>query len=111
VATKVCTVKGVDPRGLPKTATVEAHSLFEAAAQGFEKLHQNGGCRFDSVEITVHEPRATFQVRAGQLVNWLGRHGEGESIGVTALKRRVQELLQASDKRTTGRRGESGGRR
>jgi len=104
-------VKGVDTRGLPKAVVVEAHSLFEAAAQGFEKLHQNGGCRFDSLEVTVHEPGATFQVRAGQLVGWLGRRGDGETIGMTALKRRVQELLQASDKRTTGRRAESGGRR
>jgi len=111
VGVKVCTVKGVDTRGLPKAVLVEAHSLFEAAEQGFEKLHQNGDCRFDSLEVTVHKPGATFPVRAGQLVDCLGRRGDGETIGITALKRRVQELLQTSSKRTTGRREESGGRR
>ncbi len=36
VATKVCTLKGVDLRGLPKSVTVVAQSLFEPAAQGFQ---------------------------------------------------------------------------
>lgn len=45
----------------------------------------------------MHEPGATFQVRAGQLVEWLGR-GQDETIGVTSLKRRVQELLRAQAK-------------
>ncbi len=66
---------------------------------------------FDALEVTVHKPRATFRVRAGQLVTWLGRRGDGEAIGITTLKRRVQELLGVSGERTTGRRGERGWRR
>lgn len=40
------------------------------------------------------KPRATFAVRPGQLVEWLSSRSEGETIGVTALKRRVQELVR-----------------
>lgn len=106
MATRICTVRGIDPRGLPKTTTVEAGSLFEAAAAGFEKLHRDGGCQCEALEVTVHEPRATFSVRVGQLVQWLGRRGAEETIGTTALKRRVQELLRKPTERTTGSREE-----
>ena len=103
--------RSVDPRGVPKTVLVEAHSLFEAAAHGFEKLYHDGGCRCDALHVTVHEPGATFEVRAGQLgrVAWPPR--ERETIGVTALKRRVQELLRAPGERTTEGREKKGERR
>jgi len=98
VAVKVCTVKGVDPRGLPKTVIVEARSLLEAAAAGFEKLHHDGGCRYAALEITVHEPGRTFQVGLSQLVQWLTRRQSGETVGVTALKRRVQDVIRTMPK-------------
>jgi hypothetical protein len=69
----------MDARGLPRTVLVEARSLFEAAAEGFEKLHREGGCRFDPLEVTVHEPRGTFQVQPGQLLPWLGQRTNGET--------------------------------
>ncbi|HTU48493.1 MAG TPA: hypothetical protein VMF91_25755 [Bryobacteraceae bacterium] len=98
MAVKVCTVKGVDPRGLPKTVIVEARSLLEAAAAGFEKLHHDGGCRYAALEITVHEPGRTFQVGLSQLVQWLTRRQSGETVGVTALKRRVQDVIRTMPK-------------
>lgn len=52
----------------------------------------------------MHEPREAFRVRAGQLVQWLGRRGAEETIGTSALKRRVQELLRKQTERTTGKR-------
>ena len=100
VATKVCTVKGLDPRGLPKTVTVEARSLLEAAAAGFEQLHRDRGCQYAALEITVHEPGRTYQVGPGRLVAWLGRRQPGETVGVTALKRRVQDLLRTVEHST-----------
>lgn len=107
MAKKVCTVKGSDPRGLPKTVTVEGCSLLEAAAAGFEKLHREGGCQYTGLEVTVHEPGRTFQVGPGQLVTWLSRRGSDETVGVTALKQRVQELIRADTKRDpiSGKKG------
>ena len=70
-------MKGIDHRGLPKTVLVEARSLFEAAAEGLEKLHRDGGCRFDQLEVTVREPRGTFAVRPGPARTLAGKPCRG----------------------------------
>jgi len=60
VGRKVCTVTGLDSRGLPSSVQLEAGSLFEAAAAGLEQLHKNG-CLITQLQITVHEPGKRLQ--------------------------------------------------
>jgi|SRR5579875_38580 len=111
MASKVCTVTGVDPRGLPATVVVQACSLFEAAAAGFEQLHRiHGSCDYETLQVTVHEPGRHFHVFPSQLVTWLGRRSNAETIGVTALKKRVQELIRTMkpNRKTQEKRNESG---
>ena len=67
---KVCTVTGLDSRGLPYSVLVEAGSLFEAAAAGLEQL-QKQGCLITEVQILVHEPGKRYTVHPRQLENWL----------------------------------------
>jgi hypothetical protein len=94
MAKKVCSVRGIDHRGLPKIVLVEAGTLFEAAAAGLEQLYQQEGCLSPVLEVTVHEAAGKHRVRIKQLAAWLGKHDSEQTIGVTALKRRVGELLQ-----------------
>jgi len=94
VAHKVCTVTGLDSRGLPHSVQVEAGSLFEAAAAaGVEQLHKIG-CLISQVQITVHEPGRQYKVHPDQLGRWLRSHNSGDAIGIHALKSRLRDILK-----------------
>lgn len=68
--------------------------MFEAAALGLERLHQEGG-QLSAVEIIVHQPGTRFTIAPQQLSKWLGTKSEAENVGLMALKRRVRELIDA----------------
>ena len=90
---KACRVRGIDNRGLPKTILLEARSKFEAAAKGLELLNQEGAALGD-VEVTVCEPAASYGVTLAQLAKWAAGREVGDTIGVTALKSRIRNILQ-----------------
>ncbi len=92
---KVCTVTGLDARGVPVSVQIEAGSLFEAAAAGLEQLHKGGGL-ITQLHITVHEPARQYNVQPRQLEKWLRSYEQGESVGIRALKSRVRSLLKSS---------------
>jgi hypothetical protein len=92
VERKVCTVTGLDSRGLPYSVLVEAGSLFEAAAAGLEQLHKQG-CLITEVQILVHEPGKRYTVHPRQLENWLRTYSLENNIGIHALKTRVRGIL------------------
>src|SRR5579875_1469984 len=85
VGRKVCTVKGLDSRGLPVSVHVEAESLFEAAAAGLEEIH-NGGGLITEVHVTIHAPVQQFKVHPRQLEKWLLSYGREDNVGTRALK-------------------------
>ena len=93
MARKLCTVTGLDSRGLPHAVHVEAGSLFEAAAAGIEALHQQK-CLVSAVQVTVQEPGQQYQVHPRQLARWLRSHNREDNVGVHALKRRVRDILK-----------------
>jgi hypothetical protein len=98
VERKVCTVTGLDTRGLPASVLVEAGSLFEAAAVGLEELHKKG-CLLSEVQILVHEPGKRYTVCPRQLENWLRTYSREDPVSLHALKNRVRGLLQHSPTR------------
>ena len=96
---KVCTVTGLDARGLPCSVQLEAGSLFEAAAAGLEQLHKNG-CLITQLQITVHEPVKKYKVHPEQLANWLRDYKAEDTVGIRALKGRVRELMKRNPLRS-----------
>jgi hypothetical protein len=92
VERKVCTVTGLDSRGLPYFTLVEAGSLFEAAAAGLEQLHKNG-CLITQLQITIHEPGKRYHVHPRQMESWLRSYSDEDNVGLRALKARVRDLL------------------
>jgi hypothetical protein len=95
VAGKVCTVTGLDGRGLPFSVHLEAGSLFEAAAAGLEQLH-NKGCLITQLQITVHEPVKKYKVHPEQLANWLRDYKSEDTVGIRALKSRVRDIMKSN---------------
>lgn len=93
MARRVCTITGLDSRGLPHSVQVEAGSLFEAAAAGLEQLHKIGGL-ISQVQITVHEPGKQYKVHPDQLGSWLRSHNSGDPVGIHALKSRLRDILR-----------------
>jgi hypothetical protein len=92
VQRKVCSVTGLDSRGLPASVLVEAASLFEAAAAGLEELHKKG-CLLTEVQILVHEPGKRYTVHPRQLETWLRAYSREDNVGIHALKTRVRGIL------------------
>ena len=92
---KVCTVTGLDSRGLPASVLVEAGSLFEAAAAGLEELNKRG-CLLTEVQILVHEPGKRYTVRPRQLESWVRTYRQEEPVGLHALKTRIRSLFKHS---------------
>jgi hypothetical protein len=90
---KVCTVTGLDARGLP--CTVQLEGLFEAATAGLEPLQKNG-CLITQLQITVHEPVKRYKVNPEQLVNWLRSYNSEDTVGMRALKGRVREIMKSN---------------
>ena len=90
---KVCTVTGLDHRGLPASVLVEAGSLFEAAAAGLEELHKKG-CLVTEVQILVHEPGKRYTVHPRQLESWLRTYSREDHVGLHTLKSRVRGILK-----------------
>jgi hypothetical protein len=95
VAGKVCTVTGLDARGLPCSVQLEAGSLLEAAAAGLEQLHKNG-CLITQLQITVHEPVKKYKVHPEQLANWLRSYNSEDTVGMRALKGRVRDIMKSN---------------
>jgi hypothetical protein len=58
---RICLVRGVDHRGLPKWVIVEAASLHEAAARATDEIRRDGGDPSD-LEVTMHEPKSAWTV-------------------------------------------------
>ena len=92
---KVCRVTGLDSRGIPAFVLVEAGSLFEAAAAGFDELHKKG-CLPTEVQILVYEPGKRYTVRPCRLERWLRTYNREDPVGLHALKTRVRGFLQHS---------------
>ena len=90
---KICTVTGLDTRGLPCSVHLEAGSLFEAAAAGLEQLHKNG-CLITQLQITVHEPAQKYKVHPEQLAGWLRDYKSRDTVEIRALKSRVRDIMK-----------------
>jgi hypothetical protein len=92
---KICTVTGLDVRGLPCSVQLEAGSLFEAAAAGLEQLHKKG-CLLTQLRTTVHEPAKRYNVHPEQLANWLRDYKSEDTVRIRALKGRVRDIMKSN---------------
>ena len=90
---KICTVTGLDSRGLPYSVQVEASSLYEAAAAGLEQLHKNG-CLITQVQVAVLAPVRHYKVHPRQLERWLRSYGPDDTVGLRALKGRIRDIIK-----------------
>jgi hypothetical protein len=95
MALRACAVTLTDIRGVRHHATVEAETLFEAAALGLAMLRQDGWVDKPGpgteLEIHVQPPAVRHTVSVGQLQRWLD--GATISPNETLKKRRLKELL------------------
>jgi hypothetical protein len=95
VERRICTVTGVDSRGLPCSVLVEAAPLFEAAAADIEELHKQR-CPITHVQVLVHEPGKRYTVHPQQLGRWLQTYHREDNVDIQALKTRVRGILNHS---------------
>jgi hypothetical protein len=93
---KVCSVNATDSSGSVRQVAVIARSRNDAAARAIEELNKTGEWSTGEasiLQVTVHEPGATYQVSIEQLQKWARQRDRIDTIGVTALKSRVAQML------------------
>jgi hypothetical protein len=89
---RVCTVKGLDHRGIATTVTVEAYSSLEAAARGLYDICTKGG-KVSELVIAEQLPGRQFKVTPGELLKWVSSRSTQDNIGLQSMKRQVREFL------------------
>ena len=95
---RVCTVEGTDGRGLPITVTVEACTVYEAAARGLEEIRIGGGSASD-LRVVEHLPGKEWTVTPDRLLKWVSSSSrDGDNIGLQVIKKNLREFLNRSVK-------------
>jgi len=82
--------------GVVREVAVIARTRHEAAAKALEELIRNsewnpGGD--PTITVTVHEPVSAYDVTVDHINKWAREREGSDTIGVAALKSRVQKLL------------------
>ena len=86
MAQKQCRVTATDFNGIDHTVTVEADSVYLAAARGLAELRRHGwvgeiAAGINVIQVVIHENRdVTHTVSYGKLVEWAGRTAIGVKI-------------------------------
>jgi len=85
-----------DSTGLVRRVPVVARTRDEAAARAIEELIKSGEWSTGGnpmLQVTVHEPGATYQVSIDQIAKWSRQRDRVDTVGVTSLKSRVAKML------------------
>ena len=82
--------------GVVREVAVIARTRHEAAAKALEELIRTsewnpGG--HPTITVTVHEPVSAYDVTVDHIDKWARARDCSDTIGVAALKSRIQQLL------------------